>query len=717
MPFGLSISGSEFQKSMDYVLGPLLQDFVTIYVDDILIISENTEDHHKHIKKVLKRFDKYNVTVNLEKCQFFKKEVTFLGHIISEHGIQMDPMKIKTIQNFKTPSKKKEIQSYLGFINFYRKYISKFAHTIEPLIELTKKDVKWAWNEHHEKAFNESKKAFLREVIVAFPDFSEPLYLNTDASNVAIGGELYQILPTNDHATLGFASRTLKPAETRYTTTEIETLALVYCCNKFRQYLIGHKIIVLTDHHALTFMRTCRLTNGRLTRWALALQEFDLEIQHISGKENIVADTLTRYPRNNEERAEPKISINVMKETQYSPELSKSLKELAKLQQSDDQLTRIIKLNNEHVTKKNNITFSRNSTEHNWRIVIPNQITRKLTKETHEIMGHPGRYKTYQALQETCTFKNMHKITAEIVKNCDICQRSKPVNFNTAGPTRSHKPTTPFDTVSIDLMGPLPTGRGGTHYVLALLDTFSKYIRLYALKNATTKAILNRLEHDYITTTGKPQSVLTDNGTQFTTKLWQQRMKDLSITIKYSTKYHPQSNPVERYNREIGRILRTYCHNQHSKWPNFLPLVESWMNKVKSEITEMTPWEIIKGEPPSQAIEQVVNFPEQPRKNNKDEMIQLIATRIRNKALKIENKQKNNKSIKYVVGQQILIKTHDQSNALNKEIKKLFNVFNGPFEITKIISNNTLAVKDIITGKEELVNVVETRPYFQQKTT
>lgn len=134
-------------------------------------------------------------------------------------------------------------------------------------------------------------------------------------------------------------------------------------------------------------------------------------------------------------------------------------------------------------------------------------------------MGHPGRYKTYYVLKETCTFKNMHKITADVVNKCDASQRNKPVNFNTDGPTQSHKTTTSFDIVSIDLMGPLPTGRGGTHYILAVLDTFSKYIRLYALRKATTKGILNRLEHNYITTTGEPKSVLTDNGTQFTSKL------------------------------------------------------------------------------------------------------------------------------------------------------------------------------------------------------
>lgn len=301
LPFGLCISGAEFQKAMDRVLGHLTREFVTIYVDDILITSSSLEEHYEHIHTVLAKFMEHNVTVNLDKCQFFKSEARFLGHIISNQGVKMDKSKIETVKNFKAPNNKKELQSFLGFINFYRRFIDKFAHIIEPLIELVRKDTKWVWNNHHQKAFEDTKSTFLQEVTISFPDFSQPFYLNTDASTVAIGGELFQKINGERH-TLGYASRTLKPAETRYTTTEQEALAIVHCCAKFRQYIIGHKIIAQTDHHALTFIRKCRLTSGRLTRWSLALQEYDLVIEYIPGRLNIAADTLTRYPRINDTR-------------------------------------------------------------------------------------------------------------------------------------------------------------------------------------------------------------------------------------------------------------------------------------------------------------------------------------------------------------------------------------------------------------------------------
>lgn len=713
LPFGLNVSGAEFQKGMDMVLGPLVHKFVTIYIDDILITSENTEQHYQHIREVLERFKKFNVTVNLAKCQFFQQEVSFLGHIITTEGIRMDEEKIKTIQRFKTPSTKKDLQSYLGFLNFYRRYIDKFAHNIEPMVELLRKNCPWTWETKHQNAFEKSKQDFLKEVIIAFPDFSKPLYINTDASNSAIGGELFQIIDDN-RATLGFASRILKPAETRYTTTELEALALVYCCSKFRQYLIGHKIIIQTDHMALTFIKQCQLSNGRLTRWALALQEYDFEIVHIPGKMNIAADTLTRYPREGETRIEQRISINKIKTPSYSRTLNEKLLNMSEEQAKDKHIHRLLHKQTACVTTKNNIVFSRKGETDKWQIMIPKHIANMIATETHEIMGHPGRYKTYHAIREEYSFANMHRIVAETVKNCDTCQRNKPINYAPGGRITTHKPKKILEKVSIDLMGPLPTGRGGTHFILAILDTFSKYIKLYALKRATTKAIIKRLVQDYIPEMGTPETILSDNGTQFTSRTWNETMAKLDIKCAFSTKYHPQSNPVERYNREIGRLLRTYCNDQHTKWPLYLCLIESWLNRLKSEVTEKTPTQIIKGKLSQTEARKIIQFPDQPSEEVTTDEICTIAKRIKDKAEKREMKTNRNKRHNtYKEGQLILIKNHRISSTENKEIKKLFNLFEGPFRIKKLIGETTLVITGLNDNEEELINVTEARPYHR----
>lgn len=205
MPFGLNVNGAEFQKCMDMVLGPTLHSFVTIYVDDILITSPTAESHYKHIIEILTRFKRHHVTVNIDKCQFFRKEVSFLGHIISSEGIKMDEEKTRTIQEFRTPKNKKELQSYFGFLNFYRKFISKFAHTIQPTIELTRQNKPWKWEMKHEIAFQNSKLAFLKEVVITFPDYSKEIFLNTDASTLAVGAELNQTIDGQRHLALRVA--------------------------------------------------------------------------------------------------------------------------------------------------------------------------------------------------------------------------------------------------------------------------------------------------------------------------------------------------------------------------------------------------------------------------------------------------------------------------------------------------------------------------------
>lgn len=208
--------------------------------------------------------------------------------------------------------------------------------------------------------------------------------------------------------------------------------------------------------------------------------------------------------------------------------------------------------------------------------------------------------------------------------------------------------------------------------------------------------------------------MLTDNGTQFTAKLWKETMQQLGINVTHTTRYHPQSNSVERYNREIGRLLRTYCIDQHAKWPLYLQVIESWMNKLKSEVTEKTPTQILKGVQPTSEIEKMVQFPLQPTEPTIKDEICVIADRIKNKAEKREQKANKNRTTKiYTEGQLVLIKNHQLSNADQKEIKKLFNLFEGPYQIKKLIGDTTLVVVNLENNKEELVNTKEVRPYYR----
>lgn len=340
-------------------------------------------------------------------------------------------------------------------------------------------------------------------------------------------------MKNNERSTLGFASRTLKSTETRYTTTEIEALALVYCCTKFRQYLIGDKVIIETDHHKLTFIKQCRLTNGRLTRWALALQEFDLTLKFIPGRENIAADVLSRYPRVGENIMEQKTSINKINTNTISKELIKKIRNANRIHEKEPH-----RKYSDNIKTVDGITFAKNKLTNRWKIVIPGHLTSQLIREMHMTFNHPGRDRTWHMINESCAFKNMKRTIAEIIKTCETCQKTKPLNYSNKGSTRSHKPSRILEKVSINLMGLLPTSRGGIHYILAILDVFSKYIKLYALKRATTRTILEKIL----------QTILSDNRTQLTSKSWTEFMEKENIKTAFTSRYHPQANPVERYN-------------------------------------------------------------------------------------------------------------------------------------------------------------------------
>lgn len=235
----------------------------------------------------------------------------------------------------------------MGFINFYRRYIRDLPEFTSVPSVLTKKHVQWTWGPEQQTASEKIKENFLQYIVIEYPDFSHDFYLSTDASRTHIGAELFQVNHQGQHRTLGFASRTLNQADYNYFTTELELLAIVFGYTRFRNYILGYTTHVFTDHYALTFLNTCQLLNSRLTRWAIKLrnQEFDLKIQHISGKENVGANTLSRYlqsPAESNQKQYQEININQLVTEEYSPALMQQFNQLKTLQGEDPKIQRIM---------------------------------------------------------------------------------------------------------------------------------------------------------------------------------------------------------------------------------------------------------------------------------------------------------------------------------------------------------------------------------------
>lgn len=475
LPFGLINSVAEFQKILDKILGAEVLQFTAVYVDDIHITSTTFEEHMKHLEKIFRRFQQYNVKINLEKSQFLCNQIIFLRHVMSEKGLTMDPDKIKTIQEFQEPRNKKQVQSFLGFINFYRQYIRDLSKFTTVLSQLTKKGATWEWNSEQKEAFQTIKKQFLEDIIIEYPDFNKEFYLATDASKTHLGAELFQIDDKGRHKTLGFASRKLKEPERYYYTTELELLAIVFGCTKYRNYILGYKVNILTDHKALTFLNQCRLLNARLMRWAIKLQEFHLQIKQIQGKNNIGADTLTRYPQSSEDHENQGtiICINRILNNHYRKALLQQFKCIQVIQDQDPEFTIIRDRIKTQTTNRYKINqgllffIDKNKKE---KLMIPKAMVKNLVTETHELFGHFGTAKVHDMLKKEYQIHKMYHTIKQIVKRCDICQKSKIPNKISRGPLLPNIPDGPRERISLDLMGPLPRGQLGNQYILVLLD-------------------------------------------------------------------------------------------------------------------------------------------------------------------------------------------------------------------------------------------------------
>lgn len=297
MPFGLKNAPSTFQRVMDNVLRGLNNEICMTYLDDIVIFSTSLQEHISRLKSVFDRLRNANLKIQLDKSEFLKKSVAYLGHIITPEGVKPNPDKISAIQNFPIPRTQKEIKSFLGLLGYYRRFIKDFAKITKPLTLCLKKNAKIIHDHSFIESFNTCKKILCNDPILQYPDFTKDFILTTDASNVAIGAVLSQGTIGQDKP-VAFASRTLNESEQRYSTIEKELLAIVWACKYFRPYLFGRKFTIVTDHRPLTWLFNLKEPNSKLVRWRLKLEEFDYKIVYKKGKLNSNADALSRVQIN-----------------------------------------------------------------------------------------------------------------------------------------------------------------------------------------------------------------------------------------------------------------------------------------------------------------------------------------------------------------------------------------------------------------------------------
>ena len=576
---------------------------------------------------------------------------------------------------------------------------------------MLKKGVKWKWTAQLQKAFEDLRSQFANSIHLVHPDEELPYSIYTDASKFAVGALLMQTTESGETHVVSTASRVLTATEQQYSTCEQELLAIVYALSKFRIYVFGHKILLRTDNKALTFLQKCTLTSNRIARWVLQLQEYDIEICHISGSQNYLADTLSRNPagltpEQIKELTRPR-DIMVRKiNLEIDPQVKKDLKDLAAHQDKDPYIKglkdRIIDQPSEQKDSRyavlNGAVHCKGHKGYAfWRPILPSSLENKVIKFVHQCLGHAGSDKCIAEIAHTFYIKNLGRKVRKILSCCDTCQRVKHPNRAYEVESRSHMPTKPGGLCALDFYGQLPVGRGGVRYILVCLDVFSKHVKLYPLRAATTRACLSKLKTDYFPYVIKPSCILSDHGTQFTSPMWKGKLSELGVTIKFSPIRHPESNPVERVMKEIGKYCKMYCHITHKKWPELIPQIETWLNTTVSGSTGFTPVELMFNENRPDLFNKILGKTKEqkPATESLQDKITLAYLTMKKKATERKRKRKCRRTKwEPQLREEVLLKCQPISDAAVGVTAKFFRPFSGPWFITKIIPPSAYEISD-----------------------
>lgn len=583
MPFGLSNSPQTMMRLMNQVIDPSLEPFAFCYLDDIIVATPDFQTHQDILMKIYYRLKNANLTINLDKCEFCRPSLTYLGFLVDQNGLRTNPEKVDSILNFPVPKTTTQIKRFIGLVSYYRRFIKNFSSTssaITDLLKGRKKGQPITWTDDAEKAFIDIKNRLTTSPVLAAPDFNEPFVIQTDASDTGLGAVLYQRSDGVEHP-VAYASRTLNKCERKYTVTEKECLGVIFGIERFRSYVEGTHFTVETDHASLIWLKNMSNPAGRLARWSLKLAQFDFTIVHRKGSTMVVADALSR---SNSELAV--LNSSSFKPCKWYQTLFDNIRT-----DPDKYPTFCIKDNiiYKHISHKN--ILLNNSYE--WKIVVPTPNRTDVLKMYHDdpTAGHFGVSKTLSRILELYYWPKLRQDVIKYVKRCSICAASKSSNFPRAGLMGSYRNINfPFQMISADLLGPYPRSKNGNQYVLVIVDWFTKFVLVQPLAKATTKAVTKFIENQVFLIFGVPQIFCCDNGSQFISKDFKKLMEEYKVQkIFYNARYHAQVNHTERVNRVIVTALRSYIHENHKTWDTNIFEIAQAIRLAKHDVTEYSP--------------------------------------------------------------------------------------------------------------------------------
>lgn len=677
MSFGLANAPATYQRLQEECLGDLHLKICYIYLDDLIIFSRTFEEHLARLRQIFDRIRQYGLKLSPKKCSFLMNKVKYIGHIVSEEGVQADPDKVDKVRKWPTPKNPEEVRSFLGFVGYYRKFIENFSKIARPLIDVmatgkksrsqsTKQHASWKWGQDQERAFNVLKDKLTSPPILGYPDFSKPFELHTDACGTGLGAVLYQ--KQNGHnRVIAYASRGLTKSERNYPTHKLEFLALKWAITeKFSDYLLGQTFSVFTDNNPLTYVLTSAKLDATGHRWIAALSAYNFTITYKPGKSNSDADGLSRVPEIidcdtvkaicNLQQGHPLIeSLPVTPAfcDQIQPTDADAFQriDLHDVQQRDA----IISTWKEYVRngsrpKRDTITtdydmiFHRNfkklrvvddllvrvtnveGREHE-QVVVSSEVVSTILEYLHDRMGHPGRERTTALVMDRFYWPRMRKDIANWVDQCDRCLKFKTPN-NQRASLVNISTTQPLELVCMDFLT-LEPAKGGIQNILVITDHFTKFAVAVPTKNQTAKTTADALLNHFIIPYGLPRKIHSDQGTNFSSKLIQELCQLTGITKSRTTPYHPMGNGItERFNRTLISMLGTLAPEQKSNWKAYIgPLIHAY-NATKHETTGFSPFYLMFGREPNLPVDLIFGLNNGERTKSMSSYVQNLKERL-----------------------------------------------------------------------------------------
>ena len=664
MPFGLTNAPATFQRLMEACMGELHLQHCLIFLDDTLVFSKTFSEHLERLEGVFDRLAKHNLKLKPSKCEFFTSSVRYLGHIVSDKGIETDPDKTSALETWPVPQNVKALRSLLGFTGYYRRFVKDYSKLVKPLNDLLighptnkaskakRKKVPWVWGYEQQVAFESIIAKLTSPPILAYADFKKPFIVNIDASGDGLGAVLYQVQDGKERV-VAYASRGLRSSERNYPAHKLEFLCLKWALSdKFHDYLYGNCFEVRTDNNPLTYVLTSAKLDATGHRWLASLANYTFKLTYRAGRSNADADGLSRRPVTQMFPEVVKAITNSALVSRCELPLAESivLSQKATLtppsqpdmpnfqspgkihwvneQRKDLTITKVIDLLQSGCKPKSDELAGESEDltcylkewkrfeirkgvlyrkgvvdgENVYQLVLPVHFREKAMEYIHDEVGHQGRDRTLWLARHRFYWPFMDNDIETKVKTCGRCIRRK----TKATPSATLIPietSRPLELVCIDFLQ-LDRSKGGYEDVLVITDHFTRFAMAIPTRNQTAATTAKALYEQFIVHYSFPERIHSDQGGNFESKVIRELCKLAGIQKSRTTPYHPMGNGmVERFNQTLIKIIGTLQDHQKSDWKSYIPALVQAYNSTKHESTGYAPHFLMFGWNPRLAVD------------------------------------------------------------------------------------------------------------------